>query len=63
MFTSEEAYDQHKAGDPIMISVMVAEDIIEDHGATMADFLAETDRRHIVRHQVDAWLVLAWLGY
>ena len=65
-FTSEEAYEAHEEGDPLLITRKTALAIVTEHGATaegIAEFRAQVaiiDEQH---DRFDAWDVLAWLGY
>ena len=57
-FTSEDAYEAHEEGDPIMISHARAVAIVRSHCDDVAEFEAEQGTG---TH--DAWDVLSWLGY
>jgi hypothetical protein len=58
MFTSEEAYEAHNDGEPIMVSRAWATKIVtREAGDDATEFLASLPA------SVDAWVVLSWLGY
>ena len=61
-FTSEEAYEAHQYGDPIMVDHDAAAKICRDHDADMGDYVTEQENGQ-VHPTYDAWDILGWLGY
>lgn len=61
-FTSNDAYEAHEDGEPIMIESNAADRMLRDHGQTLDAFAFETGTP-ANNGQYDAWAILEWLGY
>ena len=58
-FTAEDAFEFSADGDPIMVTLPAAREIIESHDLIFGDFVNDAGRRGIY----DAAEILGWLGY
>ncbi len=59
-FTAEQAFEDSANGDPIMLTMLAAKRICQDHVVDFVDYLADST---LFDTKIDAADLLAWLGY